>query len=188
MENFEEWLGYWRDNPHRFITDYLGLRLYDFQKILIYMMFKYPSFVYVASRGLAKSTLALIFATSYCILYPGTTVVVVAPTRGQSTRFVKKVQDLSRGRINLIQEIKDVKTGLNESRIDFNNGSAIITLPYSENSLGARCQILIVDEFVRTEKEVISRVFVPMLSSPRAPDYVDLTSKERQSLPEEPNR
>ena len=100
------------------------------------MMFKYPSFVYVASRGLAKSTLALIFATSYCILYPGTTVVVVAPTRGQSTRFVKKVQDLSRGRINLIQEIKDVKTGLNESRIDFNNGSAIITLPYSENSLG----------------------------------------------------
>lgn len=188
MENFEEWLGYWRDNPHRFITDYLWLRLYDFQKILIYMMFKYPSFVYVASRGLAKSTLALIFATSYCILYPGTTVVVVAPTRGQSTRFVKKVQDLSRGRINLIQEIKDVKTGLNESRIDFNNGSAIITLPYSENSLGARCQILIVDEFVRTEKEVISRVFVPMLSSPRAPDYVDLTSKERQALPEEPNR
>ena len=52
----------------------------------------------------------------------------------------------------------------------------------------ARCQILIVDEFVRTEKEVISRVFVPMLSSPRAPDYVDLTSKERQALPEEPNR
>ena len=52
----------------------------------------------------------------------------------------------------------------------------------------ARCQILIVDEFVRTEKEVISRVFVPMLSSPRAPDYIDLTSKERQALPEEPNR
>lgn len=52
MDNFEEWLGYWRQNPHRFITDYLGLRLYDFQKVLVYMMFQYPSFVFVASRGL----------------------------------------------------------------------------------------------------------------------------------------
>lgn len=52
----------------------------------------------------------------------------------------------------------------------------------------ARCQILIVDEYVRTDKAVISRVFVPMLSSPRSPDYVDLTPKEREALPEEPNR
>ena len=52
MDNFEEWLGYLKLNPHRFITDYLGLRLYAFQKVLVYMMFKYPSFVFVASRGL----------------------------------------------------------------------------------------------------------------------------------------
>jgi hypothetical protein len=87
-----------------------------------------------------------------------------------------------------MSEIKSVKTGLNESRIDFWNDSAIVTLPYSENALGVRANILIVDEFVRTEKEVISRVFVPMLSSPRSPDYTDLTSKEREALPEEPNR
>lgn len=52
MDNLEDWVAYWRANPHRFITDYLGLRLYDFQKVLIYMMFKYPSFILVASRGL----------------------------------------------------------------------------------------------------------------------------------------
>lgn len=53
-ENFESWVGFWRANPHRFITDYLGLRLYDFQKVLICLMDRYPTFLYAASRGLAK--------------------------------------------------------------------------------------------------------------------------------------
>ena len=53
MDNFEDWVAYWRANPHRFITDYLGLRLYDFQKVLIYMMFKYPSFILVGLRPLS---------------------------------------------------------------------------------------------------------------------------------------
>jgi hypothetical protein len=52
-EAFEEWVAYWRDNPHRFITDYLGLRLYDFQKVLIYEMNKSTNFIFVGSRGIA---------------------------------------------------------------------------------------------------------------------------------------
>lgn len=138
MVNFEEWVGYWRANPHRFITDYLGLMLYDFQKVLIYMMFMYPRFIFIASRGLAKSTLSLIFAIAYAILYPGVTIVIVAPTKSQSTRFIKKIYDLKRGRINLEREIKrdGIKTGVNESSIEFVNGSKIITVPYSENALG----------------------------------------------------
>lgn len=72
--------------------------------------------------------------------------------------------------------------------IDFYNGSSIITLPYGENSLGSRATILIVDEFVRTEKNVISRVFVPMLTSPRRPLYGDLTADEIAALPEEDPR
>ena len=38
IENFEDWAAYWRANPHRFITDYLGLELYGFQNYLIYMI------------------------------------------------------------------------------------------------------------------------------------------------------
>lgn len=51
-----------------------------------------------------------------------------------------------------------------------------------------RCNILIVDEFVRTEREVIIRVFVPMLTSPRNPVYASLSKQEREKIPEEPNR
>lgn len=49
MINFEEWVSYWRANPHRFVTEYLGLVLYDFQKILIYQMFMFPKFIFIAS-------------------------------------------------------------------------------------------------------------------------------------------
>lgn len=54
MNNFVQWVEYWRKNPHRFITDYLGLKLYDFQKILIYQMNFYNNFIFIASRGLAN--------------------------------------------------------------------------------------------------------------------------------------
>lgn len=188
MDNLEEWVSYWRSNPHRFICDYLGLKLYDFQKVLIYMMFKYPSFILVASRGLAKSTLSLIFAIAYCILYPGVRVLVVAPTKSQSTRFVKKIYDLKRNRKNLEREIKTISTGVNDTKIEFTNDSVIFTTPYSENALGVRANILIVDEYVRTEKSVIEKTFVPMLSSYRSPEYVDLSKSERDALPNELNR
>lgn len=49
LNNFMKWVEYWRKNPHRFVTDYLQLKLYDFQKILIYQMNLYNNFIFVAS-------------------------------------------------------------------------------------------------------------------------------------------
>lgn len=185
QENFEKWVAYWRANPHRFITDYLGLELYDFQKVLIYMMDKYPNFIYVASRGLAKSTLTLLFAIMRAILYPGQKILVVCPVKNQSKNFIKKINEFMRKSANLKAEVELIKTGLNEASIRFKNGSIIFTAAYSENALGERINVLIVDEFVRTEKEVITRVFVPMLTSPRVPPYASLTKEEKLKVPEE---
>ena len=53
-ENMMKWVGYWRQNPHRFVKDYLGLELFLFQKILFYMMNKVSWFMFIASRGLGK--------------------------------------------------------------------------------------------------------------------------------------
>lgn len=61
---------------------------------------------------------------------------VVAPTKAQSTRFVKKIYDLKRGRPNLDREIESISTGQNDTRIEFTNDSTIFTTPYSENALG----------------------------------------------------
>ena len=51
-ENLMEWVGFWRKNPHLFVRDYLGIRLFLYQKILMYMMGKENFFMYIAARGL----------------------------------------------------------------------------------------------------------------------------------------
>jgi len=180
-ENFEEWVAYWRENPHRFITDYLGLTLYDFQKVLIWEMNKHPNYCFIGSRGIAKSSLTLDFACQRAILYPNQKILVVCPVKSQSRQFVKKIYEYIKASPSLANEIDipGIKTGINESKIPFKNGSTIFTTVYSENSLGIRAHILIVDEFVRTEKAVISRVFVPMLSDSRKPRYANLSRGEK---------
>lgn len=50
------WVSFWRLNPHRFVSDYLGIRLYTFQKILMYLMNISPKFVFIATRGIKKGT------------------------------------------------------------------------------------------------------------------------------------
>ena len=52
--NFEAWVGYWRANPQRFITEYLGLPLYDFQKVLIWEMNNTANYIFIGSRGIAS--------------------------------------------------------------------------------------------------------------------------------------
>lgn len=53
-EKLKQWVGFYRENPHRFAEDYLGVKLKTFQKILVYLCFKYPFFTFLASRGLGK--------------------------------------------------------------------------------------------------------------------------------------
>ncbi len=188
QENLLEWIDFFRANPHRLITDYYGLRLHDFQNILIYEMNYFNAIIFVGSRGSAKSTISLLFALERANLYPGTQIVIVAPTKEQSKRFLAKVKEFMRDSPNLKAEIKDVHLSDQNSSIEFHNTSKIFAVPYSENALGIRCHILIVDEFVRTDKEVVSRVFVPFLTALRQPLYQELSAKEREALPTEANK
>lgn len=50
-ENFAEWMGFYRQNPHRFMEDYFGTHLHPFQRFLFYMMNKDDKFMYIAARG-----------------------------------------------------------------------------------------------------------------------------------------
>ena len=47
---------------------------------------------------------------------------------------------------------------------------------------------MIVDEYVRTDKNIINRVFVPMLTSPRKPPYKGLSYEEREKIKPERQR
>ena len=124
----------------------------------------------------------MLFCIQRAILYPGQKILVVCPVKSQSRQFIKKIYEFLKKSPNLEREIdvSNIKTGLNESSIPFNNDSTIFTTVYGEGALGIRTHILIVDEFVRTEKEVITRVFDPMLSDGRKPMYLDIKDKDEK--------
>ncbi len=136
QENLLEWIDFFRFNPHRLITDYYGLELYDFQKIVLYEMDIHEAEIFVGSRGIAKSTLTLLFAIERATLYPHQQIVIVAPTREQSGRFIGKVREFMRDSPNLRAEIKELHLSAQNSSIEFQNGSKIFAVPYGENALG----------------------------------------------------
>ena len=51
LDGVSIWTAFYRNNPHRFVKDYLNIRLKLFQKILIYAMMHNHHFMYFASRG-----------------------------------------------------------------------------------------------------------------------------------------
>lgn len=51
LEQVSLWTAYYRANIHRFAEDYLHLDLHWFQKILLFMMDRCNTLIYIASRG-----------------------------------------------------------------------------------------------------------------------------------------
>ena len=143
--NIAMWCSFWRENPHRFIVDYLGIKLFIFQQILIYFFFKKDFSLFLGSRGLGKTFLVAVFCCARAILYPGTNIVVVSSTRQQSGIIInQKIAKELMGKYPLLAtEIKEIKTGINESTVIFKNGSTIQTAVCSDNARGLRCQILV---------------------------------------------
>lgn len=51
METVARKAGYYRENPHRYVSEVLGIRLKLFQKILLWAMMYYNYIMYLAARG-----------------------------------------------------------------------------------------------------------------------------------------
>ena len=79
QQQYELWIAYWRENPHRFVKEYLKIEsLKPFQEYILYEMMHSHNFMFIAARGLGKTFLVALFVVVVCILYPGTKVVVAA--------------------------------------------------------------------------------------------------------------
>lgn len=81
-EGIIEWTKFYRANPHRFIIDYLGLPLFIFQMVIIYMFDKFNYNMLTCSRGTGKSYITSVYSCCRCILYPHTKIIIGASTKG----------------------------------------------------------------------------------------------------------
>ncbi len=174
MNGLACWVGYWRSNPHRFVTEYLGIAPFSlFQKILLFLMFSNDYFLWWASRGISKSWLAALYCVVRCILYPGTQICIAAKTRSQSINIIsEKIQTFSDNYLNIKREICELKTGSNDPIVKFHNGSWIKVVSANDNARSARANVLIVDEFRMVEWDIIKKVLRKFLTSRRQPGFL----------------
>lgn len=173
-EKVKLWTSFYRANPHRFAEDYLGVKLKTFQKILVYLCFKYPFFTFLASRGLGKSWLIALLAIIRCVLYPGSIVVIASGTKGQAEQIVdKKIKnDLWENYPNIRKEIISINTSQRNTGVNFSNGSFITTVTANDNARGARANLIIVDEHRLIKKDIYDKVIEPFATYLRQPGYL----------------
>ena len=163
VEHLIEWTTFYRRNLPVFVEHYLGIKLYLYQVIALYLLNIYGDIAWIAARASAKSWVLAVFACAKCILYPNTKVVIFSATKKMAGLIVseKIKKELMQQSPILCREIKDVKTNSNDIGVDFWNGSSIVVVHASDNSVGHRSSVLILEEFRRTKKEIIDKVAEP---------------------------
>ena len=176
------WCAYYRANPHRFCADYLHLNLHLFQKILICMMGRSTTTVFIGSRGIGKTFLSAIFCVVQCILYPGTKICIASGTRGQAITVLEKILlELKPNSPELAAEIDEKQSRMNgtNAQIVFKNTSYIKVVTASDSSRGNRANLLLLDEFRLIAKETIDTILRKFLTQKRMPAYSALSKQER---------
>lgn len=181
------WCGYYRENPHRFAEDFLGVHLKIFQCILLNMMNINTKFTYIAARGQGKSFLCAIFCCFRCILYPGTQICIASGSREQAAEIIEKIiLKLMPNSPLLRNEILDYRNNTSGSYIIFKNGSYIKVVTSNDNSRHNRANILILDEYRMIKKHVVDTVLKKFLTATRdagylkKPEYAHLKERNKQ--------
>lgn len=138
-ENAIEWVYYWRNNPHRFAEEVIGVQLKLFQKIFLYAMNmkEVGNFTWIASRGTGKSFLIALFAIIRCILYPNTKITIASGVRTQSIQMIKQYCQFFYNEYPILRdEIKEISSNVQDPKVIFFNGSTIRAVTANDNARG----------------------------------------------------
>lgn len=174
METVARRASFYRANPHRFASEYLGLTLKLFQQIIIYLMNFETNFMYLAARGQGKSFIVAVFCCIRSILYPSSAICIASKTRKQGQEVIDKIQNiLMPNSPNLRSEISEIIINSQDAHVSFYNGSRIFVVTANDNARHNRANILFVDEFRMVPLEIINHVLRKFLTAPRHPKYLD---------------
>lgn len=173
LEQGEYTLSYFRQFPYAFCEEYLKIKLYDYQKIIIYEMMHKYNFIWIACRNLAKTFMSALYICTRCILYPKTKVIVCASERQQAVETITKIKDLMKNSPMLREEISDISDSVNTPKCLFWNGSTVNIATMSEGSRHFRANLILVDEFIMADPTILSSVIEAFLGDPRRPLFLN---------------
>lgn len=179
------WASFYRQYPFMFAKDYLNLNLKLFQKILLFSMFHFYFFMFIAARGLGKTFLVAVFCVCKAILYPKCQIIIASGNLKQATQTIKYIDKLRQDSECLDRSISYLNDKPNTAKVEFWNGSSIMVVASNEGARSGRANVLIVDEFILVNKETITTVLRKFKANPRQPGYLN---KEEYSHLKERNQ
>lgn len=157
--------------------------------IMLFMMNTKTYTTLITARGLSKSFTTALYLCCISVVRPGIKVLVSCSTKEQSRTLIKEKieKELMNMSPNLRREIREIKTGQNETIVFFKNGSTIEAINASQNTRGRRCHILVVDEYrmIQGGFETLNQVLKPFLNCVRIPPF--MKKKEYENYPPEEN-
>lgn len=120
-----------------------------------------------------KSFLTAIFCCTRAILFPESKIILAAGNKSQSIEIIEKILDLKNNSPNLAREIDEIKTGSNDARVTFRNGSWIRCVAANQGARSKRANIVVVDEYRMVKKEIVDGVIRKFMTAPRQPKYLE---------------
>lgn len=172
-EAIEEQVIYYRTHMDMFIEDaFAPIKLTPIQHVIAREVGNAMVSAVVAPRGYGKTWLIANIALSLGSLYPGTKILVVAPTADQATRIAEKIRDLANENENIANEIKPtnartyVSISKDSSTCTLKNGSMIESVAIG-SARSRRAKLVIVDEARDVDMEVLKAVVSPTRNETR---------------------
>lgn len=163
-ERLKRWVTFYRRNIHRFMLDYMGIELYPYQILMVWMLQHSQTFYAVAARASAKSWLIAAFSIAKAILYPGIQIVVVAKTMGQAGIIISdKTKSIMELHPNVAREITKLHFNKGGYEALFRNGSTIKVVPLGETARGNRANDIIIEESRLVDKASMESIIKPFL-------------------------
>jgi len=97
-----------RQNPIRFVEEFFGLKLMDYQKWCFMETWTKPFACWVNCRGAGKTTLAAVYLQAKMLLIPNYIVYVSTNSAQQSIETFKKLEDIALQRIPSFKSATDI--------------------------------------------------------------------------------
>lgn len=169
----EEQIIYFRTHMDMFIENaFAPVQLSPVQHVIARGIGNATTSAVIAPRGYGKTWLTAFIAVSLGVLYPGTRVLVVAPTADQATRVAEKIRDLTNENSNFRNELKPsnaktyVSISKDSSSCTLRNGSVIESVAIA-SARSRRAKLVIVDEARDVDMDVLRSVVLPTRNETR---------------------
>lgn len=183
----EEQVIYYRTHMDMYIEDaYSPTKLTPLQHVIVRGAGNAVTSAIIAPRGYGKTWTIANLARALGDLYPGSKILVVAPTADQATRIAEKIRDLANENQNFARGIKmtNAKTYVSiakdSSTCTLDNGSMIESVAIG-SARSRRAKMVIVDEARDVDMDVLRSVVLPTRNEVRyncrAYNFPDFESK-----------